>query len=459
MSDQLLTAIRGRGQKQTEFGYGILTADRWVRNMQDLAGIDACYSIACRGSTSFNDVLQKASQTLTYSNADMVVEEKSTQVSDGVELPKNTLMVFKHVLTTPRKDRDGDVLRTQGAVVDPKMLLLWQHVHTLPIGKMLSVVEHNEKRLVLLSCIVDINELAHDAAVMVDNDMARFSHGFRALEYEQMKLAEGETTGGGFDIKRFEIMEESMVSVPSNVEAQQQEILLSLVEGGKLTSSIMKEIGKSLREARNVIVPVTDKLVDLEGGLHEDESSSGGGAAAADGGGGVDEDPTACTPEEAEAVPAAEAATEEPAEDKEVKITYQIYVEAKDMLPSDEKAGRVLSARNLAVLQECIDDTDEMLKNGFNMSRGGVAICERVNRKLRTVVESATGGEVEPDKSEPEIELKAAEPTVEEAIGVVLAKADANQVNKLIMLFRTLQNSAKRDERAAKYRELVRPRQ
>lgn len=277
MHGLLLKAIKERSDKQTEFGYGIMTADRYVRNMQQLVGLDTCYRYASTRKMSFDDAIRKASQTLVYSNPEMVVQEKANLSEnklalEGIEIPKNTLMVFKHVLTTPRKDRDGDVLRTEGALIDPKMLLLWQHVHTLPIGKMLAIAEHNSKRLTLLSCIVDGCELSHDAAVMVDNDMARFSHGFRALEFTELKEHEGEPTSpGGFDIKRFEIMEESIVSVPSNADAEVNEVLLSLVEGGKLTSGIMKEYGKTLRDRMPVMVVSGISLLPIEEKNHEDE--------------------------------------------------------------------------------------------------------------------------------------------------------------------------------------------
>lgn len=268
----LLKAIRQRQEKKTAFNFGILTADRYVTTLQDCVGIDACNKFISKGMTSFHDIIQKASNTLTYNNPDMILEEVtgrqqwgdsdskgykqialSSPLPDGVELPKNTLMVFRHVLTTPRKDRDGDILRTQGARVDPKMLLLWQHVHTLPIGLMLATVEHSSKVLSLISAIVDMNELCHDAAVMIDNKMGRFSHGFKAVEFEDMKEEEGETTSpGGFDVKRFEILEESLVSVPANIDSETEEVLLSLVEGGKLTSPLMKKFGKSVRSKRPV---------------------------------------------------------------------------------------------------------------------------------------------------------------------------------------------------------------
>jgi ribosomal protein L32 len=250
----LVNAIRSRSEKQTEFNYGIITADRYLTTLQDCAGSDLCYRYASTKSSSFNDLLKKASTTLTYNNEDMVTEDiyvdwkaRMPKEYPDFELPKNTLMVFEHILTTPRKDRDGDILRTQGARPDPKMLLLWQHVHTLPIGKMLAVTSHTSKHLKVVTAIIDLNELAHDAAVMVDNDMGRFSHGFKALDFSKMKEEQGKPTGGGFDVKEFEIMEESLVSVPANVDADTQEILIDLIERDKLSSSMMKSFGKRLR--------------------------------------------------------------------------------------------------------------------------------------------------------------------------------------------------------------------
>lgn len=279
INDRLLSAIRGRGQKATEFRYGIITADRYVKTLQDAIGVDRCYRFMSRGNKSFNDLLKEAGRTLVYSNDEMELEEKEANASrfsglmvgapDGVDIPKNALMVFRHTLTSSRKDRDGDILHSDGASVDPKMLLLWQHVHTMPIGPYLFTASQNPNRLKVVSAIVDMNELCHDCAVMVDNGMARFSHGFRALDFRENK--EHSKDEGGFEVKRFEIMEESMVSVPSNVDTTVDEVLLSLVEGGKLHSPIMKEIGRNLWEKRKVQVPgVGIKFVERDGSVERE---------------------------------------------------------------------------------------------------------------------------------------------------------------------------------------------
>lgn len=292
---KLLKAIRARTKgRKSPHNRGILTADRYVRTLRECVGSDLCYRYASSRQTSFDDILKKSASTLTYNNEDMQRQATlstsafSERDGDGqtIALPKNTLMVFRHVLTTPRKDRDGDILRTQGAIVDPKMPLLWQHVHTLPIGKMLAVHEHNSKRLTLISAIVDINDLCHDAAVMIDNDMGRFSHGFRAIEFTDLKEQPGETTAGGdgFDVKVFEVMEASLVSVPSNTDAEAEEILLDLVEGRKLTSPLMKEYGRHIRSNRPVSVAVGSDASDAQtkGQSDEEPDSTAGHEPATD---------------------------------------------------------------------------------------------------------------------------------------------------------------------------------
>lgn len=283
-NELLLEAISNRKSKDP-FNRGILTADKYVRTLQDCIGSKSCYQFAAKGSTSFDDILRKSAGTLTYNNEDMVLEKKfdlewGDKNSDGyrsyvgrikdhkgneLDLPKNTLMIFRHVLTTSSKDRDGDILRTDGATVDPNMLLLWQHVHTLPIGKMLGIAEHTKDKLSLFSAIVDINELSHDAAVMIENKMGRFSHGFSADEFDKLE-GEEDNPFGGFDVTKFSIREESLVSIPANADAETEEIMLSMVEGGKLTSSLMKEVGTSIRERRPVSssVKYKEKLGDHE---------------------------------------------------------------------------------------------------------------------------------------------------------------------------------------------------
>lgn len=283
-NETLLQAIKARKSPLESFGCGISTADHYVRTLRECAGSDLCYRYAASRQESFDDILRKASSTLVYRNPEMVTQADSpaemlvksvpsisslgvefkASSEDGVELPKDTLVVFRHVLTTPRKDRDGDILRSEGAELDPKMLLLWQHVHTLPIGKVIGTVKHDSESVEVVSAIVDMNELCHDAAVMIENDMARFSHGFRAKEWDSIKDDKGNEVGG-FDITKYEIMEASVVSIPSNKDAETQEVILSLVENNKLTSAMMKEVGRTIRANKPLQVAGVDMKEEQDG--------------------------------------------------------------------------------------------------------------------------------------------------------------------------------------------------
>ena len=301
VNDQLLEAVRKRRastQKSEPFRFGILPADVYVRTMQDVIGLDKCYQYFSRGLVSFDDAVKRAARTLVYSNPEMELEEATAnadqfkrlmrEAPSGVELPKNSLIVFRHKLTSSRKDRDGDTLHSDGATLDPKMLLLWQHVHTAPLGPYLYTSSQDDKSLRVVSAIIDMNDLCHDAAVMVDNGMGRFSHGFRAVDFTETK-ADRNGQGGGFDVKRFEVMEESLVSVPANVDAETEEVLLSLVEGGKLTSPVMKSYGRELRDHRAIQVPVKlDVKVLVNGQEVKHENERGDRKAEGEGGAGKD---------------------------------------------------------------------------------------------------------------------------------------------------------------------------
>lgn len=424
MNDQLLEAIRQR-QATTEFGYGITTADRYAKNVLDAVGLEVAYKCAATRTISWDDVMKKAARTLVYSNPDMVTEEieyskrsgSTLKKLDDIELPKNCLMVFRHVLTTPRKDRDGDVLRTQGAKVDPKMILLWNHVHTLPIGKMLTVSDHNSKKLSLISCIVDMNDLSHDCAVMIDNGMGRFSHGFRAIEFTKIKSLDGEKEAG-FDVRDFEIMEESLVTVPSNTDAEVEELMLGLVEGGKMTSPLMKEFGKTIRAKRplqlagvdltKISLPIDLKITlngkeiadaDVKGtGAETEPGSSGEGtdqaglAEKADGGAAGDKAEEAATDAK---IACPECGTMMPKSDGSECPKCGYVLTKSDMEGSDEeqedeleeeKSGRVFSGENYGTIKSVHGDVRELNKGQHVRDKSGIEMCKRCDKRLKAMI-------------------------------------------------------------------------
>jgi hypothetical protein len=547
VNEELLKAIRDRSEKKTEFNYGILTADRFVKSVLECVGSDICYRYAATKANSFDDILKKATKQLVYSNADMVLEDvygtnfkRVDKDGDELELPKNTLMVFRHVLTTDRKDRDGDIMRTNGAIVDPKMLLLWQHIPTLPIGKHLGIAEHTDKLLSTYTAIIDMNELCHDAAVMVDNKMARFSHGFRALQFSKLKAEEKEMEVlddlYGFDVSKYEILEKSMVSIPSNIDAEVEEVMMSLVSGGKLTSHIMKSYGDQIKEHRPKRVPVSlDLKVTVNGKAisdgeeKRDSKKSGcgcdgegegkgkaGASKEADGGAGTEQ--KSGEPESQKMTVYAgmvkgsweyieyklrekardrlassgilidtenyrswvsliatysdhaiivhekwsnsgdsyeyyrsgwELRDDEPeftGEFREVKIEVETKIIDKMLSVLKIKAGRSLSKENMKVIQDVRDDV-EYLKEHEDLSRGGMALCDKCLKNIDDLMNKAE--DMDDDKGEPKTI------TVKEAMSIFLAEATIEQRKTMSDTLAALKIIDDRTENTRKYKKLV----
>jgi HK97 family phage prohead protease len=182
-------------------------------------------------------------------------KEMAEVLPEGVELPEKTMLVIQHVLTTDRVDRDNDILRTAGAKLDPKAPLLWQHMHSMPIGGVLSEVSHDDRELKVVSALLDMNEITKDAGILVEANLLRFSHGFRVLDFEERQPEEDDKGWPGFDIKEFEIMEASLVSVPSNIDAE-----IEIVAGKKFESDFFKHYQKELVDSRPTVVAPQLKL-------------------------------------------------------------------------------------------------------------------------------------------------------------------------------------------------------
>ena len=256
----LLKLVRNRVNSPVEFGYGLTTADRYVKHAIATGGV--AQVVREFQPCNVADLLKRARQTLVYASPDMIVEDTETcaaayreMLPRGIEAPPHTLMLIRHVITTPRIDRAGDVLRSQGAKVDPKAPLLWQHMHDLPIGKVVSVVEQTEKTLRAVTALLDLNALTSDVAKLVEAGVLRFSHGFQPIEWKELEIAkDGEASDEdrqpGFDIKRFEVIELSLVSVPANTDAE-----IELFGQKKLESAYFQAHAQHYARRRKVQIP------------------------------------------------------------------------------------------------------------------------------------------------------------------------------------------------------------
>lgn len=163
------------------------------------------------------------------------------------EVAEGAIMQFQNVLTSKSQDRDGDILDPMGANIDPKSPLLWQHMPMMPCGKLVKTLAINEQ-MVATECAIAGTQLGKDAALLVEFGGLRISHGFVPVDYDQRKDANGNSLPG-WDIKRYNVLEVSLVSIPSNPDA-----VITAFSKGKLESTFAKSWGEALHRKRAPIV-------------------------------------------------------------------------------------------------------------------------------------------------------------------------------------------------------------
>lgn len=202
---QLLAAIHARDSRD-----GIVTADRYFR------GVEGCFDgrfcpVKLEAATSedqWRKSLLESESKLTFSTANNRISKRSLKKStDG------GILTFDAIVTTPARDRDGDILLTKGAQVDMDMPLLWQHIPMSPIGKLVKVLKQDDNELLCRFAVADTT-LGRDAAKLIRIGALRMSHGFEPLEWEPMDDEQG------FLFKSYKIFEASVVSIPSNPTAR-----------------------------------------------------------------------------------------------------------------------------------------------------------------------------------------------------------------------------------------------
>lgn len=247
--DEILKSL---SERDTSDRWGIGTALPYMKSVEPcLSGSGICPTKVFDGCTveAWQKQLSEASQRLTYCDEGMSCE-KSFKTS-GLSVP-NALAEFDHVITSTRKDRDGDILETKGAAVDARMPLLWQHIQVQPLGPFVRVGSHDEKSISGTSAIL-ATKMGEDVVVLVEGGALRISHGFKPKSFEPLatqKGADGKEYVRGWHIKEFDIFEVSLVSIPSN-----QDAVITAFSRQKLHSPLVKSWAKHLYDARPVQSP------------------------------------------------------------------------------------------------------------------------------------------------------------------------------------------------------------
>jgi HK97 family phage prohead protease len=136
------------------------------------------------------------------------------------------------VASTETRDRDGDILRVDGWVFSKRMPVLWGHDYSkLPIGKINKTVVRDKKLVCDVEFLpVGIYGQADCIFEMVKSGfITAASVGFIPLEYNPLP------DGRGREFTKMELLELSLVTLPSNPDA---EVLRTLREKGLSVAAI-----------------------------------------------------------------------------------------------------------------------------------------------------------------------------------------------------------------------------
>lgn len=203
--------------------------------------------------------LEDAAHRLTYCQDDFEIKDYKEvgSAKDGV------LLEYDAVCSSRRKDRDGDVIETGGLVIDLKHPLLWQHLQHSPIGKHVGIVEQGEARWSSKFAIAD-TALGRDAAVLVKMGALRKSIGFKPTEFKPLAIekdSHGNEWVNGWHVTKAEVMETSLVSIPSNVDGsvlriyeKEFDALCTAYSRNELKHDAVKHWAKAISDKRPVQV-------------------------------------------------------------------------------------------------------------------------------------------------------------------------------------------------------------
>ncbi|MFK4001718.1 HK97 family phage prohead protease [Psychrobacter namhaensis] len=144
------------------------------------------------------------------------------------------------IASTPKQDRDNDIMDMEGAQFALPMPLLWHHKHNEPIGEVTAAHVNEDGEIEITASIVKIEdegplkERIDTAWQSIKSGLVKgLSVGFRLLEYNYLD------DSYGLHIKKWEWYELSAVTIPANPD-------------GKITSA------KSIKQA----------FLDAEKALH-----------------------------------------------------------------------------------------------------------------------------------------------------------------------------------------------
>lgn len=244
MHRSLCRAIRSRKRRVPD---GVYTADAYARHFRDEmdAGERQKFGFSMHNGSRMRWLERGCMGHLCYRSQQSEIKEFAGSAGGAGR--------FRGVMTTSRKDRDGDVLMVSGAETEEFARigsLLYMHVPFQVIGKPIEVEKDERMERIVGTFELAKTQLGEEVAYLIDFGALRtLSIGFTPLEFEPLgamddsKEDEYETLDSGFLIRRYRLLECSVVSVPANPGA-----VITAVETNKCSHPFVKWLADRCRQ-------------------------------------------------------------------------------------------------------------------------------------------------------------------------------------------------------------------
>lgn len=251
---------------------GIASAEFYIKSLAEQFGQDDAANLYCNSkSVKWAAALKQARMDFTFHQKGMdVLEVDDMEIDQGTKIDKGAYAEYEAIIGTNDKDWDGDIVDPMGYDFDMKSPVLWMHAHGMPLGSIKSIVERDEKKARCRFKVAD-TPLGRDAVKLMQVGALRKSIGFKpkANMFKPLgfkKDKDGKEVPSGWHVKGCHILENSLVSVPANMNTEvlsvdvrksfekQFDAIRTIASRKELEDERLRLWGKSILDGRSTAV-------------------------------------------------------------------------------------------------------------------------------------------------------------------------------------------------------------
>lgn len=172
--------------------------------------------------------------------------------------------IIRGIATTPKTDRDGDIVIPEGAVFELPLPLLFNHDPNQPIGHVIEATATKAGVEIVAKVAKDATARISEVWQLIKSGLVSgFSVGFRALEAEPIET--------GFKFNKWQWLELSAVTIPANTEAAIQ-VVKSITNEVSPAMTISEQI-QQFQAKRAEVLAGMDALITKGATLSQDEDA------------------------------------------------------------------------------------------------------------------------------------------------------------------------------------------